>query len=154
MRYNFKKRKIASTFILRPTRLSNSVLYSNGVSATFSNLEHTVWTGKRYSHNHPVTACANPRATTGFYYFFQTRKYLIISSRCWFEFANFSYTTCAWKVLRLPRFRRNFADICVDTSCADCSRPRRWRDSSTACGVVHMTDKCPITQDTWPIKTS
>ena len=27
----------------------------------------------------------------------------------------------------------------------------------TACGVVHMTDKCPlcpITQDTWPIKTS
>ena len=36
------------------------------------------------------------------------------------------------------------------TSCADCSRPRRWRHSST----VHMTDKCPITQDTWPIKTS
>jgi len=40
------------------------------------------------------------------------------------------------------------------TSCADCSRPRRWRHSSTVCGVVHMTDKCPITQDTWPIKTS
>ena len=34
------------------------------------------------------------------------------------------------------------------TSCADCSRPRRWRHSSTVCGVVHMTDKCPITQDT------
>jgi len=34
------------------------------------------------------------------------------------------------------------------TSCADCSRPRRWWHSSTACGVVHMTDKCPITQDT------
>ena len=33
-------------------------------------------------------------------------------------------------------------------------RPRRWRHSSTVCGVVHMTDKCPITQDTWPIKTS
>ena len=39
------------------------------------------------------------------------------------------------------------------TSCADCSRSVDG-DSSTVCGVVHMTDKCPITQDTWPIKTS
>ena len=26
-----------------------------------------------------------------------------------------------------------------------CSHPRQWRHSSTVCGVVHMTDSCPIT---------
>ena len=29
-------------------------------------------------------------------------------------------------------------------SCVDCSRPRRWRHSSTVCVVVHMKDKCLI----------
>ena len=32
--------------------------------------------------------------------------------------------------------------------------PHQWRHSSTVCGIVHMTDRCPITQDTWPTKIS
>ena len=36
--------------------------------------------------------------------------------------------------------------------CTDCFPLPLHRSSNTTCGVVHMTDKCPNTRDTWPIK--